>query len=209
MNDSISLKAAMAVSGAVMVGWLTLHMLGNLTVFAGPELMNGYALKLREAGVLWPVRAVLVAALVVHVGAAIATSLRSRAARTTRYRVALKARASSTASRTMRLTGALLFAYIIYHVAQIYGVGHPGYVPGDVHHNLISVMKLPLHLALYVGGTALICLHLAHGMRSALQSLGVLTGRRERVVQRALYGWAFAVTAGFALTSLGPALGLG
>ena len=47
---SISVKAAMAVSGLLMAVWLTLHMLANLLVFAGPGLINGYALSLRASG---------------------------------------------------------------------------------------------------------------------------------------------------------------
>src|SRR5262245_32604046 len=64
--SSISLKAAMAITGFLMAGWLTLHMLGNLLVFAGPDVMNAYAAKLRDTGLLWPMRAALLAILAIH-----------------------------------------------------------------------------------------------------------------------------------------------
>lgn len=187
---SVLLKVAMAVTGFVMAAWLTLHMLGNLTMFAGAELMNEYALKLRATGLLWPMRAGLVAALGLHVVCAVLTTRQGLAARPTRYTVALRHRATTWAARTMRVTGALLLLYLGYHIAQLYGVGHPSYVEGDVHHNLITVLVQPLNAALYLLATALITLHLAHGLGSALISLGVFNRKRERLVQRGLNAWA-------------------
>ena len=194
----------MAVSGLGMALWLTLHMLGNLLVFAGPAVMNGYAEKLRETGLLWPMRVLLVGALVVHVVSALVTTRRAHAARTTGYRVRLHGRARSWAGRSMRVGGVLLLGFLAYHVAQIYGVGHPDFVPGDVHHNLLAVVKVPWHALAYLVATALLALHLAHGLASAWISLGVIAQRRERLVKRALRGWAWAVTIGFAVTTLWP-----
>jgi succinate dehydrogenase / fumarate reductase cytochrome b subunit len=203
---SVLLKVAMAVTGFVMAVWLTLHMLGNLSMFGGPELMNGYALKLRATGLLWPMRLGLVAALGVHVVCAVLTTRQGLAARPTRYTVALRHRATTWAARTMRWSGALLLLYLGYHVAQLYGVGHPSYVEGDVYHNLVRVLVQPLHAAIYLLATALFTLHLAHGLGSALISLGMFTRKRERVVQRGLNVWAWLVTAGFAVETLTPLL---
>ena len=205
--DSVTLKAVMAVTGALMMVWLTLHMLGNLTVFAGAEVMNEYALKLRATGLVWPMRVGLAALFLAHVGCAVLTAQRGRAARPQRYEHRPRHRASTATSRTMRLTGALLFLYIAYHVATMYGVGHPAFIESDVHHNMLALMRLPWHLALSLSATALVSMHLAHGMRSSLQSLGVLLGKRERLVQRSLNGWAFVVTLGFTLAAVAPIVG--
>jgi succinate dehydrogenase / fumarate reductase cytochrome b subunit len=203
---SVSLKAAMAATGFAMALWLTLHMLGNLLVFAGPEIMNAYSEKLRDTGLLWPMRLALIAILGVHVTCAVLTTRQGLAARPQRYRVALRHHASSWGARTMRFGGVLLFAYLVYHVAQLYGVGHASYVPGDVFHNLESVLVQPLHAGLYVVATAFVTLHLAHGLGSGLITLGVIPGRRQRLVRRALRAWVWVVTLGFAVEALAPAL---
>jgi succinate dehydrogenase / fumarate reductase, cytochrome b subunit len=205
---SVSLKVAMAVTGFIMAGWLTLHMLGNLLVFAGPDVYNGYALKLRETGLLWPMRVVLVAILAVHVVCAVLTTRQGWVARPQRYHYGLKHHASSWGARSMRVGGALLFVYLAYHVAQLYGVGHAAYVPGDVHHNLLAVLHQPIHAVFYVAATALVALHLAHGLSSALITLGVVPGRRKRQVRRALNAWMGAVALGFAVEALAPLLGV-
>jgi succinate dehydrogenase / fumarate reductase cytochrome b subunit len=205
---SVSLKAAMAVTGFIMAGWLTLHMLGNLLVFAGPDVYNGYAHKLRETGLLWPMRVGLIAVLAVHVICAVLTTRQGLAARPERYHYGLEHHASSWGARTMRIGGVLLFVYLGYHVAQLYGVGHTSYVPGDVHHNVLSVLHQPIHAVLYVAATAFVALHLAHGLNSALITLGVVPGRRKRQVRRALNAWMGIVTAGFAVEAIAPLLGV-
>jgi succinate dehydrogenase / fumarate reductase cytochrome b subunit len=205
---SVSLKAAMAITGLAMALWLTLHMLGNLLVFAGPAIMNAYSEKLRGTGLLWPMRLALVAILGVHVACAVLTTRQGLAARPQRYRVALQHRASSWGARSMRMGGVLLFAYLVYHVAQLYGIGHASYVPGDVHHNLESVLRQPLHAALYIVATAFVTLHLSHGLGSALITLGVIPGRRQLLVRRVLRAWVWIVTLGFAVEALAPAVGV-
>jgi hypothetical protein len=69
------------------------------------------------------------------------------------------------------------------------------------------VLAQPIHALLYLFATALFTLHLAHGLGSALISLGMFTRKRERVVQRGLDVWAWLVTAGFAVETLVVVLG--
>jgi succinate dehydrogenase / fumarate reductase cytochrome b subunit len=204
---SVLIKAAMAATGLMMAAWLTLHMLGNLLCFGGPLLMNTYAEKLRATGLLWPMRATLLAALTLHVVCAFASSARAWSARRVRYHAPLRAAASTLASRSMRAGGALLLVYLIYHVATLYGVGQAAFVPGDVHHNLVALLRNPWHAGSYVIATGLVAMHLAHGLRSALISLGWGPGRREVWLRRGLRTWAGLVTLGFAAPSVACYLG--
>ena len=203
---SIVLKAAMAVSGFGMALWLTLHMLGNLGVFLGPEVLNGYALKLRATGLVWPMRVVMLGLLGVHVACAVWTTRRGLAARPERYRVILRGRASSWGSRTMRVGGALLLMYVVYHVAQLYGLGQPDYRSGDVYHNVLGVLANPLHAVIYLVATFVAALHLAHGLGSALISLGIVPGRRQRQIRAALRAWVWILTVGFSVEVFAPVL---
>ena len=69
----------MAVSGIAFIGFVLLHMYGNLKAFAGHDAFNEYAEHLREigepllphAGLLWITRVGLIVALVVHVYCAV------------------------------------------------------------------------------------------------------------------------------------------
>ena len=78
-HSTIALKLLMAVSGIVFIGFVLLHMYGNLKAFAGQEAYNDYAHHLRilgepmlpREGALWLIRAVLLGSLIVHVYAAV------------------------------------------------------------------------------------------------------------------------------------------
>jgi len=205
---SVLRKAAMAVSGLGLAVWLTLHMLGNLTLFRGAEQMNAYGAQLGSSGLLWPMRAILVTLMVIHVVCAISTSLQALRARPRAYKVAARRRATTWAARSMRATGGLLFAYVVYHVTQMYGFHYPGYVSGDIHHNLVRVLISPVQASLYLAATVLVTFHLAHGLGSSLISLGFIAQKRERLVRRSLAVWASVVTAGFAVEALAPLFGV-
>ena len=41
LRSSIGRKVIMAVTGAVLLGFVLGHMIGNLTVYIGPEAING------------------------------------------------------------------------------------------------------------------------------------------------------------------------
>lgn len=195
---SVLIKVAMAVSGAGMAVWLTLHMLGNLLWVLGPELMNDYGHKLHESGVLWPVRAVVFAGLVVHVLGAVLTTQRAQQARPIAYRKAKPTKRWATfASRSMRWTGFVLLAFLGYHVASAYGAGHPGFLPGEFHHNLSGLLTSPLHALLLTAATIFVTIHLAHGLTSAWITLGAPSPRGQALIRKGFKLWTTAMTIGF------------
>ena len=68
----------MALSGLVLVLFVMGHMLGNLQIFLGPDVINAYAYKLHHllpATALWAVRLVLLGTIAVHLWAAITLTL--------------------------------------------------------------------------------------------------------------------------------------
>ena len=72
MRSTIALKLMMAVSGIIFIGFVLLHMYGNLKAFAGHDAYNDYAHHLRTfgepmlpyGGLLWVIRVVLILSLV-------------------------------------------------------------------------------------------------------------------------------------------------
>jgi succinate dehydrogenase / fumarate reductase cytochrome b subunit len=203
-RSSVGSKALLAGTGCVLVGWLVLHMLGNLGVFAGAAAFDGYAAALRRAWpLLWLARIALVTAAVVHVAIAVAVVRRARQARGAPQTRAVL-RSATLASRTMAASGALLLAFIAFHLLHMtFGSVHPAFVPGSVHHNLLTGLSPPVLRLVYVAASALLGLHLFHGLYALPRSLGLLarTGgpRRRRPVALAI---ALALSLGFALVPL-------
>src|SRR4051795_4634951 len=110
---AVGKKYAMAISGLVLMGYVLLHMVGNLKIFFGAESLNKYSEWLREVGepalprewLLWGVRILLIVAVVVHIYAAYALTVMNRRARPVQYVSKRDYVAADFASRTMRWTG--------------------------------------------------------------------------------------------------------
>ena len=168
-QTTIGKKVIMALSGAVFVGFVIGHFLGNLNLYLGPEALNGYAETLKSLGpLLWVARIVLLAALLVHVGAAFSLWSRNKAARKSRYKQR-KDLATDYAARTMYWTGPILLLFIIAHLLHFTIV--PAH-PGDVYRNVVEGFSNPLVASFYIAANVALGFHLFHGIYSAFQSLG-------------------------------------
>jgi succinate dehydrogenase / fumarate reductase cytochrome b subunit len=193
LRSSIGRKVVMAVTGAILFGFVLGHLAGNLTVYLGPEALNGYAVFLRQflhgAG-LWIARAVLLLAVILHIWSATSLTLSSRAARPVGYREREWAE-STYASRTMRWSGVIILVFVIYHLLHFtFGTVHPSFVEGDVYHNfVVGFQSVPASL-FYILAMVLLGLHLRHGVWSMFQTLGVSHPRYIRWAHVA--AWIFA-----------------
>lgn len=203
-SSSIGRKFLMAVSGLVLTGFAFGHLLGNFQIFGHPDQINGYAHFLQGLGpALWLVRLVLLAAVAVHVWAAVALTLESKAARGPEKYGVHKWLAATVASRTMRLTGLVVFAFIVYHILHFtVGLAGSDYYKGNLAevvlskdvsefgiplakagaavHDVYSMIFIgfsnPLVAGFYILATALLAVHLWHGVESLFQTIGWRNG---------------------------------
>jgi succinate dehydrogenase / fumarate reductase cytochrome b subunit len=182
----------MAGSGLMLLGFVVLHLLGNLTIFLGPETLNAYAEKLRHFGLLlWVARVILLAAVAVHIWAAVVLTIENRRARPQPYQQYVPA-ATNPAALTMGLTGILLLSYLVYHLLHFtWGVAHPQFFGAqdalgrrDVYAMVVRSFEIPWVALLYVVGMAVLCFHLSHGMASTCQTLGLSTERTRPLFER-------------------------
>jgi succinate dehydrogenase / fumarate reductase cytochrome b subunit len=173
-SSSIGKKVVMAASGLVLFGFVIAHMIGNLQVYLGPVVFNGYAEKLRELpAVLWTFRAGLLVAVVLHAWSAWSVTRVSRAARPVGYRER-ESRESTYASRTMRWGGVIVLLFVAYHLMHLtFGNAHPSFVPGDVFHNFVVGFQSPAVSGFYIAAMLALGLHLYHGLWSMMQTVGL------------------------------------
>lgn len=199
-TSSIGRKFLMAVTGLVLVGFVTGHLIGNLQIFLPPDQINGYAHFLQGLGpVLWGMRLFLLVCVVIHIWAAIALTLESQTARgPASYGVKRWLRAS-VASRYMRMSGFVVLAFILYHLAHftlgfvgtdtfkttldpvvlqhdVREFGIPLASAGTEVHDVYSMVFLgfasPLVSLFYIVAVGLLSVHLWHGTESVFQTFG-------------------------------------
>ncbi len=174
----------MALTGAIGVGYVVAHMLGNLQVFEGAEKINAYAALLKSnVGLLWTARSILIAAVVLHIVAAYQLARTSQKSRPVGYK-RWRAVGSDFASRTMRWTGPLLGLFIVYHLLHMTtGAVHPDFVEGDVYHNVISGFRVWYVSVIYIIAMLALSVHLYHGAWSMFESLGINHPKYNRLIR--------------------------
>lgn len=191
-RTSIGKKVIMAVTGLVGVLFLIGHIFGNLHVFEGSEKFNEYGEFLRIVGapifgtsqLLWIIRAVLLACIVLHVVSAVQLYQQSRASRPIGY-VARKDPRARISSLTMRIGGVIILAFIVIHLANLtWGWLHPNFIYGDVYHNVVTLFQLWPVTIFYVIAMIAVGLHLDHGTWSLFQTLGFRTARNNLLLRR-------------------------
>lgn len=180
-RSSIGKKIIVAVTGLVLLGFIIGHLLGNLQIFLGPEWINSYAEHLQNLGpLLWLIRAFLLVNVIAHIWFTIGLAIDNRRARPDAYAEKDYTKAT-VASRYMWLSGLVVLAFIVYHLAHFtFVVADPrlAVLKPDAlgRHDVFSMMVYGFQnvivSAFYVIAMFLLMLHLTHGASSFFQSLG-------------------------------------
>jgi len=183
----------MAVTGLLLTGFITVHLLGNLSALAGQEAINSYAHHLHSLGPLvWIFRLVMLVLFVVHVWMGVQLSLENRAASPEAY--ALKQHTKATfSSETMLYSGLLILAFLVYHLLHftihVINTDATAAVSNMVNGmpDVYTMVKLsfakPFVSLLYVAAMFALFTHLLHALSSWVQTLGWSNGTsQEKVV---------------------------
>ncbi len=192
-STAVGKKYVMGATGIMMMGFVLFHMIGNLKMYLGAVHLNEYAHFLEnllvpvapEGVVLWILRGGLITALALHLHAAYSLTVLNRKARPVKYQSPRDYQIANFASRTMRLSGLVILAFIIWHlldltfgvvnshVGTMTGVGaHAGDQVKDVYGNVVSSFQRTPVALFYVLANVLLGLHLFHGAWSIFQSFG-------------------------------------
>jgi succinate dehydrogenase / fumarate reductase cytochrome b subunit len=212
-RSAVGKKWVMAVTGIILIGFVIAHLVGNLKIFLGPEPggvyeIDEYGHALRELFYpvlprhvfLWLLRVGLIVAALLHVHAATSLTLMNRRARPVEYQGPRQYLVANYASRTMRWSGYLLIAYILFHLADFtWGIqpfAPEGWVRGNIRDNFIFTFSRWPVTAFYVVANLLLGLHLFHGIWSMFQSLGVNNPRFNRWRRWLAQGLSLLIVAG-------------
>ena len=203
-QTAVGKKWVMALTGVALLGFIVVHMIGNLHLYEGPLEIHEYAETLRDLGtklvprtwLLWAMRFGLIAAFGLHIHSAYSLSRMSIAA-DQRYPGGRNYIAANFASRTMRWTGPIIGLYLFYHLADLtWGWFNPDFVRGDPYHNVSeSLSSIPVAILYMVANIAL-AVHIFHGTWSMFQSLGINSPRYNHLRRYLAAGLAGIILVG-------------
>ncbi|MSZ60242.1 MAG: succinate dehydrogenase [Actinobacteria bacterium] len=191
-STAVGKKYVMGITGIAMMGFVLFHMIGNLKMYMGAADLDHYAHFLQtllyplapKGWVLWILRGGLISMLFLHLHAAWSLTRLNRHARPVKYQSKRDYQIANFASRTMRWSGIIVLAFLVWHLLDLtFGVvnSHVGEMithSGDeesvksVYASVVhSFDRTPVAL-FYVVANILLGIHLFHGTWSIFQSLG-------------------------------------
>lgn len=217
-RSTIGKKVIMGITGLIGIGYVILHMAGNLQAFVGQDKINSYGALLHGplAEFTWLLRIVVFVALVLHVLMATQLTLRSRAARPIGYH-RKEPQVATLASRTMKWGGVLLLVFIVVHILHFttetldFG-GWRGMTDNsghrDVYGNIIASFRIWWVSAFYIVAMLALLLHLYHGAWSSLRTLGYAKPSPNPLHRRIALAIAIVVWLGFTALPVGVLTGI-
>lgn len=219
-QTAIGKKWVMAVTGLMLYGFVLFHMIGNFKIYLGEIEHTGYAdfngdgmaydldiygHFLRELLVpilphgytLWILRIGLIAAGILHVLSAYSLT-RMNMASNKPYQSKQDFIAANFASRTMRVSGIVVGAYILFHLADLTWGVIPGYdwEYGHVYENVVGSLSNPIVAIVYIVANILLAAHLYHGLWSMFQTLGLNNPRWNTLRRGAASALALVILIG-------------
>ncbi len=189
-QTSVGKKWVMAVTGLILLGFVLFHMFGNIKLYLGVVVHDGepiydvdlYGEGLRDLLVpifprtwlLWLLRFGLIGAFALHIHSAYSLTL-INAKSNRSYASKRDWLAANFASRSMRVTGIIVLAYLIFHLADLTW----GWLPstewerGEIQANVVNSLSTPWVAAVYIVANIALAVHIFHGAYSMFQSLGI------------------------------------
>ncbi|MGB2756810.1 MAG: succinate dehydrogenase cytochrome b subunit [Acidimicrobiia bacterium] len=204
-STAVGKKWVMALTGIMLMGFVFAHMIGNLKMYLGAEDIDAYGHALRtllhpimpDMVVLWMMRLGLIAALLLHLHAAITLTQMNRRARPVGYQSKRDYIAANFASRTMRWSGLIVLVFIFFHLKDLtFGTGGAAWTEEHIYANIDASLSRPIVAGFYILANLLLGIHLYHGAWSLFQSLGVNNPRYNTLRRRFAQGFAAIIVIG-------------
>jgi len=174
-RSSIGKKLVVGLTGLCLCVYLVVHVGGNLLLFKqdGGAAFNTYAEVLPSLPIIVIIEYILFAIFIAHIFTGTFVWIQNKRARPQKYEENKARENSSLASRTMFVTGSVVFIFLIIHMRSFW---FPSRFMAD-HPAMYTMVKTafssPVYGGFYVVAMMLLGFHLRHGFQSALQTFGL------------------------------------
>lgn len=175
-NSSVGKKLIVGLTGILLIAFLVIHLIGNLLLFRndGGAAFDGYSELLPQVVVIRIIEILLFLLMLFHIVTAAYTWLINKQTRNEQYDVRKPGATSPLSSRTMFLTGSIIFIFLVIHMRTFWWTSR--YEAGE-HFSMYTLVRNvfsdPVYDVLYLVALFLLGFHLHHGFQSALQTFGL------------------------------------
>lgn len=203
-NSSLGKKFIMALTGSFLIIFLIIHLIGNITLYFGPDAFNGYV---KTLDVIKPlirvIELVLFSAFVFHIFNGVRLWWENKQARPVNYKVNGSPENTSLFSRTMFVSGSIIFIFLVLHLGTFFwrfNVHDPQQL-ADTHQYfeiVVGFFQIWWYVLLYIIAMVLLGFHLNHGFQSAFQTFGWNHKKYTPLIKKIGTAYAIIMAAGFA-----------
>lgn len=174
LRSSIGKKFIMAVTGLSLILFLTVHLINNLFLFAGKE---GFNLLVGSLDAIKPLvrvaEVILLLVFLFHIYNGLKLWWENKKANPEKYAIDASKENSTVYSRTMVLTGSIIFIFLIAHLSTLWVKFNFGMEGTHEYYDVIVLLfSSVLPVGLYLASMILLGFHLNHGFQSAFQTFG-------------------------------------
>ena len=180
-NSSVGRKFIMAITGAVLVLFVTFHCLMNAVAIIWPVAYNSVCMFLGANWYALAASAGLAAFIVVHIIYAVMLTVQNRKARgSERYAISHRPKSVEWSSQNMLVLGIVILAFLVVHLIQFWAkmqlveiLGEETAIPATAGTLFLQeAFSTPWTLVVYLIGFIALWFHLNHGFWSMFQSVG-------------------------------------
>ena len=184
----------------MLCGFLLVHLMGNMLLYAGAEAFNNYAYALTsKKAILYSAEFVLLGLFGTHIVLALKLAKENRAARgAVRYAVNAQSGDMNIFTRTMPYSGAWILVFLILHLIN-FKYAPNAMVDGQINlYNVVVEHFKLLHWSIYYIVTmAIISGHVYHGVQSSLQTFGINHPRHNGLIKVVSLIYALVIFVGY------------
>jgi succinate dehydrogenase / fumarate reductase cytochrome b subunit len=174
--SSIGKKFMMALTGICLILFLIIHLINNLTLFAGPDLFNTVVKNLDNIKPLVRIIEVILSLIfIVHIVSGGWVWWENLRARPIGYTINGSSKNSTFSSRTMIYSGSIVFIFLTIHLRTFwvwFNFGHPPFAEHQYYEIVVQSFQNPIYSSVYILSMILLGFHLNHGFQSAFQTFG-------------------------------------
>ncbi len=199
INSSIGKKFFMGLTGVLLMLFLIMHLIGNLTLFIGEKAFTNYAGTLETLRPIVRVIEVILASIfIIHIYSGIRLWWENKKANPKQYAVNAKSKESSIFSRTTVFTGSIVFIFLVVHLQTFWYPNNFEETGKSLYQIVTGSFANPVYSLFYVLAMILLGFHLNHGFQSAFQTFGWNHKKYFPFIQKVGTIYAILMAAGFA-----------
>jgi len=201
-NSSLGKKFIMALTGTLLMLFLIVHFIGNMMLYFGPAAFQKYVETLEVVKPLVRVIEIILALIFIfHIYNGVRLWWQNKKADPAKYAVNASRENSDVFSRSMAITGSVIFLFLAFHLSTFWATFNFG-THTETEYPFYTIVsdwfRVPYYSIIYIVSMGFLGFHLNHAFQSAFQTFGLNHKKYTPLIKKIGTVYAVIMALGFA-----------